>query len=83
MKKNQKALIVLLTLCHCLYLSANNSYNSEKDIYRKVDSIMSLMTLDEKIGQLFMVIAYSNKSTDHKKDISRLIKKYKIELRKM
>ena len=58
MKKIQKALIVLLTLCHCLYLSANNSYNSEKDIYRKVDSIMSLMTLDEKIGQTIPVILH-------------------------
>ena len=62
MKKNQKALIVLLTLCQCLYLSANNSYNSEKDIYRKVDSIMSLMTLDEKIGQTIMYSGDWNKT---------------------
>lgn len=62
MKKNQKALIVLLTLCHCLYLSADNSHNSEKDIYRKVDSIMSLMTLDEKIGQTIMYSGDWNKT---------------------
>ena len=62
MKKIQKALIVLLTLCHCLCLSANNSYNSEKDIYRKVDSIMSLMTLDEKIGQTIMYSGDWNKT---------------------
>ena len=62
MKKIQKALIVLLTLYHCLYLSANNSYNSEKDIYRKVDSIMSLMTLDEKIGQTIMYSGDWNKT---------------------
>ena len=62
MKKIQKALIVLLTLCHCLYLSANNIYNSEKDIYRKVDSIMSLMTLDEKIGQTIMYSGDWNKT---------------------
>ena len=36
------------------------------------------LTIDEKIGQLFMVIAYSNKSKEHKKEISRLIKKHKI-----
>ena len=36
------------------------------------------LTFDEKIGQLFMVIAYSNKSKEHKKEISRLIKKHKI-----
>ena len=62
MKKIQKALIVLLTLYHCLYLSADNSYNSEKDIYRKVDSIMSLMTLDEKIGQTIMYSGDWNKT---------------------
>ena len=62
MKKIQKALIVLLTLCHCLYLSANNSNNSEKDIYQKVDSIMSLMTLDEKIGQTIMYSGDWNKT---------------------
>ena len=62
MKKIQKALIVLSTLCHCLYLSANNSCNSEKDIYRKVDSIMSLMTLDEKIGQTIMYSGDWNKT---------------------
>ena len=62
MKKIQKTLIVLSTLCHCLYLSANNSYNSEKDIYRKVDSIMSLMTLDEKIGQTIMYSGDWNKT---------------------
>ena len=62
MKKFQKTLIVLLTLCHCLYLSANNSYNLDKDIYRKVDSIMSLMTLDEKIGQTIMYSGDWNKT---------------------
>ena len=62
MKKIQKALIISLTLCHCLCLSANNSYNSEKDIYRKVDSIMSLMTLDEKIGQTIMYSGDWNKT---------------------
>ena len=61
-EKKSKALIVFLTLCHCLCLSANNSYNSEKDIYRKVDSIMNLMTLDEKIGQTIMYSGDWNKT---------------------
>ena len=53
MKKISIATIVLSIFSHCFYLSANN-YNPETDIYRKVDSIMSLMTLDEKIGQTIM-----------------------------
>lgn len=45
-----------------------------------VDSIYSQMPLDEKIGQLFMVAAYSNKDKDtaHVNGLERLIKNYKI-----
>ena len=53
-----------------VFLNDNNYYWA--------DSVIENLTLDEKIGQLFMVIAYSNKSKEHKKEISRLIKKHKI-----
>ena len=43
-----------------------------------VDSLMLQMTLDEKIGQLFMVQAYSNKDEKHKLFIDSLIENYKI-----
>ena len=43
-----------------------------------VDSLMLQMTLDEKIGQLFMVHAYSNKDEKHKLFIDSLIENYKI-----
>ena len=39
---------------------------------------MQVMTLDQKIGQLFMVAAYSNKDAAHVKEIETLIKKYQI-----
>lgn len=42
------------------------------------DSIYKQMTLDEKIGQLFMVSAYSNKNTTHIQEIDKLIKDFKI-----
>ncbi len=45
---------------------------------RWVDSIMQSMTVDEKIGQLFMMPAYSNKDAKHEASIDRLINKYKI-----
>ena len=53
MKKVLLALIVLLILYSCNN-SHNNGYYSEIDINRQVDSIMGLMTLDEKIGQTIM-----------------------------
>tara|TARA_B100001063_G_scaffold75433_2_gene69730 strand:+ start:797 stop:3034 length:2238 start_codon:yes stop_codon:yes gene_type:complete len=44
------AVVFLLFSC-----SRNNNFNnSESDIYNKVDSLMSLMTLKEKIGQTIM-----------------------------
>ncbi len=43
-----------------------------------VDSIMNSMTIDEKIGQLFMVQAYSNKDEAHESYITRMIEQYHI-----
>jgi len=43
-----------------------------------VDSIMQSMSLDEKIGQLFMIQAYSNKDQQHENYISEMITKYHI-----
>ncbi|CAM1349079.1 glycoside hydrolase family 3 N-terminal domain-containing protein [Tenacibaculum crassostreae] len=43
-----------------------------------VDSIIKNMSVDEKIGQLFMVQAYSNKDKAHEEFISNLITKYHV-----
>lgn len=39
---------------------------------------LEAMTLKEKIGQLFMVAAFSNKGEVHKKEISELVRKHQI-----
>ncbi len=43
-----------------------------------VDSIMKSMTIDEKLGQLFMIQAYSNRDEKHKAYIDNMITKYHI-----
>jgi len=43
-----------------------------------VDSIMKSMSVDEKIGQLFMMQAYSNKDKKHEQYIINMIKKYHV-----
>ena len=43
-----------------------------------VDSIYNQMTLEEKIGQLFMVQVFSDKDTAHKNEILQLIKEQHI-----
>ncbi len=43
-----------------------------------VDSLLNSMTLDQKIGQLFMVQAYSNKDKKHEDFIKEMITKYHV-----
>lgn len=43
-----------------------------------VDSIYNKLSFEEKVGQLFMVAAYSNKPESHAQDLENLITKYKI-----
>ena len=45
---------------------------------RWVDSIMNGMSVDEKIGQLFMVQAYSNLDEKHEDFVAELITKYHV-----
>lgn len=57
-----------------------NPLRSQHPLQQKVwvDSVLSTMTLDQKIGQLFMVQAYSNKDIKHQKEITNLIKEHHI-----
>ena len=43
-----------------------------------VDSVYKNMTLDDKVGQLFMIPAYSNKDEAHANSIDNLVKYYKV-----
>jgi beta-N-acetylhexosaminidase len=43
-----------------------------------VDSVLQSMTKEQRIGQLFMVAAYSNKTDKHIKEIDELVSKYNI-----
>ena len=45
---------------------------------RWVDSVFQTLSLNEKIAQLVMVAAYSNKGIEHKQAVENLIKKYKV-----
>ena len=43
-----------------------------------VNHTLANLSLDEKIAQLFMVAAYSNKGPSHRQEIENLIKNYQI-----
>ncbi len=42
------------------------------------DSLMAELSLDERIGQLFMVAAYSNKDVAHEKELQKLVENQHI-----
>ncbi len=53
--------------------------NYDSQLQKKwVDSIYNSLTFDERIGQLFMISAYSNKDSVHVKSIDKLIQENKV-----
>lgn len=60
-----------------LFLAAQNSAIYQSDTAWAKQQLAT-MTLDEKLGQLFMVAAYSNKGSGHEQEILKLIKEEHI-----
>lgn len=74
----QKTIISALFL---YILSTTQLYSQGLDTLgasRWADSVLKTMDNDQKIGQLFMVAAYSNRDSLHFKEISKLITNYHI-----
>ena len=73
-----KRIVFLILLLNVAFLKAQNLdplQTEDAAVQAKwVDSLMKNMTIDEKIGQLFMVQAYSNKDEKHRIFIDSLIK---------
>jgi beta-N-acetylhexosaminidase len=46
--------------------------------HRWVDSVLNSLTLDEKIAQLIVVSAFSNRGDEHKQEILKLIREQKV-----
>ncbi|MEX1383347.1 glycoside hydrolase family 3 N-terminal domain-containing protein, partial [Lutibacter sp.] len=71
------SLFLLLTKSYGQQIDPLVTYDIENQD-KWVENIMNKLTLDEKIGQLFMIQAYSNKDRKHKAYIKRMIKKYDV-----
>ena len=86
------SVIALTILCYCSDLSSPPGKNgialtNKQGIIKPaflsadkawVDSILSTMTLEEKIGQLIMIRAFSNQGDKHKEKIENQIKEFNI-----
>ena len=76
-----KKIVALLLLLLTLQVQAQKNPLVTKDSIAQVqwvDSIMKTMNTEEKIGQLFMVAAYSNKDAEHENFIKNLVKEHHI-----
>ena len=75
-----KPTIIFLLAILLLFLSWNNPKNKKSSLTQDqwVDSVMQSLTMEQRIGQLFMVAAYSNKSEKHTKEIDKLITDHHI-----
>ncbi len=77
----KKTVLIALIFCGTFLNAQSTDPLLVKDTLAQqkwVDTLLNNMTIDEKIGQLFMVAAYSNKDANHERFISGLIEKYHI-----
>jgi beta-glucosidase-like glycosyl hydrolase len=77
----RKRLGIILCLISVLFFlswkkAPEKRFTSSED--RWVDSVFNSLTPDERIGQLFMVAAYSNKDQKHVQEIEDLVENYHI-----
>jgi beta-N-acetylhexosaminidase len=79
-KKNMNKYLVLLIVFSQISLAQTKNFldNTPLAQTKWVDSVYNQLSLDERIGQLFMVAAYSNKDTVHTNSIENLVSNYKI-----
>lgn len=77
-----KKILFIVLILNCAFLRAQiiDPLVSENEFAQNkwVDSLLNKMSIDEKIGQLFMVQAYSNKGDKERIYIKGLIEKYHI-----
>lgn len=80
MNKRQALAVLAVALCHFIAFPIQAQSFVAEDPTREawVDSLYQTMDEDERLGQLFMIRAHSDKGPDHIADVEAQIKKYKV-----
>ena len=81
MHRIRKLFFILAMALPCVSIVIPEKYNDSFAIFENENdakAILEGMNLDEKIGQIFMVPVYSERSSFHKKEIIELIEKQHI-----
>ena len=71
----KRQLTILLTVLILTCLTANGQVDS---VRLEVDSLLNTMSVKAKVGQLFMVAAYSNKDETHQASLEALVRDYGV-----
>lgn len=77
-KKVWMVLLLGFGLCNPIFSQSTSFFEPDAQASHWVDSVMQALSPKEKLGQLFMVAAYSNKGPEHVQEIDNLIKNYHI-----
>lgn len=78
-KKRLSIFLVLITVPFFLsWKKLPNRDLSQKKEQSWVDSVFQTLSPEQRIGQLFMVAAYSNKDEKHKQEMEELVRDYHI-----
>ncbi|MES2484865.1 MAG: glycoside hydrolase family 3 N-terminal domain-containing protein [Bacteroidota bacterium] len=72
--------IIALLLTLQAAAQAPKIFNDYKSVQEQkwTDSVYSNLSFDERVGQLFMVAAFSNKDAAHEKGVEKLVTDYKV-----
>lgn len=78
MKKIIRVVIFLFSITNYGQQTSSLQTTDIKAQEKWVDSVMQTLSLNQKIGQLFMVRVYSNKDKKYTNDVKRIIRRYHI-----
>ena len=69
---------IILLFIGILVFQGSYSQPAEVSRHSWADSVLHQMSLDEKIGQLFMIAAYSNKNENYENELEKQIRQYHV-----
>ena len=69
---------IILLFIGLLVFQGSYSQPAEVSRHSWADSVLHQMSLDEKIGQLFMIAAYSNKNENYENELEKQIRQYHV-----
>ncbi|MCE7991980.1 MAG: serine hydrolase [Roseivirga sp.] len=78
--KQKVAALFFLSFCAIQLSFGQKIYNKTDTVALNqwVDSTFNAMSPDERLGQLFMVAAYSNRNEEHYQEIDKLVSEYHV-----